>query len=234
MIWRFPTSGQLVTSWRPLRARQFRQRPPALPEVDGAVARRIFVENEPPTVAAPALLRSLADYDALVGGRLATATAIPDPLDQMLPRLKPTELRDQFDAPLKGETGKTGVLWTAARPNARQEMSLRETLAFLCSREIARKDKRRIEMSFGLRRPRLQRYGRSDVWSRPRETKVPDVDPDDHPRDEAKRNGLLRARFDARRLRQVRRACGGRGRRRRRPCRAARRRPEAARSPGRA
>ncbi len=35
---------------------------------DGAVVRRIFVEGEPPTVAGPALLRSLAEYKAMVGG----------------------------------------------------------------------------------------------------------------------------------------------------------------------
>ncbi len=29
-------------------------------------------------------------------------------------------------------------------------MSLRDALAFLCEREIARKDQRRIDMSFGL------------------------------------------------------------------------------------
>jgi len=54
----------------------------------------------------------------------------------MLTRLKLTAIRDQLDALLDEA--------------ARQEMSLRETLAFLCSREIARKDQRRIEMSFGL------------------------------------------------------------------------------------
>jgi len=64
------------------------------------------------------------------------ATALPDPLGQMLTRLKLTAIRDQLD--------------TLLDEAARQEMSLRETLAFLCSREIARKDQRRIEMSFGL------------------------------------------------------------------------------------
>ena len=63
-------------------------------------------------------------------------TALPDPLDQMLTRLKLTAIRDQLDALLDEA--------------ARQEMSLRETLSFLCSREIARKDQRRIDMSFGL------------------------------------------------------------------------------------
>lgn len=35
---------------------------------DGAVVRRIVVEEEPPVAAAPALLRPLAEYEALVGG----------------------------------------------------------------------------------------------------------------------------------------------------------------------
>ena len=76
------------------------------------------------------------------------ATPAPDPLDQMLTRLKLTAVRDQLD----------GLLDEAARG----ELSMRETLAFLCEREIARKERaivrhrseddgeRRIEMSFGL------------------------------------------------------------------------------------
>ncbi len=59
-----------------------------------------------------------------------------DELDRMLTRLKLTAVRDQLD----------GLLDEAARG----EMTLREALAFLCEREIARKDQRRIEMSFGL------------------------------------------------------------------------------------
>jgi hypothetical protein len=35
---------------------------------DGAAVRRIVVEEEPPVAAAPALLRPLAEYEALVGG----------------------------------------------------------------------------------------------------------------------------------------------------------------------
>lgn len=35
---------------------------------DGAVVRRIVVEAEPPTMAGAALLRPLAEYEALVGG----------------------------------------------------------------------------------------------------------------------------------------------------------------------
>ena len=61
-----------------------------------------------------------------------------DSLIQMLTRLKLTAIRDQLDN-LIDEAG-------------RQELSIREALAFLCEREIARKDQRRIEMSFGLAR----------------------------------------------------------------------------------
>ena len=35
---------------------------------------------------------------------------------------------------------------------ARRELTLAETVAFLCEREIARKDERRIEMALGLAR----------------------------------------------------------------------------------
>jgi DNA replication protein DnaC len=54
-------------------------------------------------------------------------------LQAMLTRLKLTAIRDQLD----------GLLDEAAR----LEMTLREALAFLCEREIARKDQRRIEMA---------------------------------------------------------------------------------------
>jgi DNA replication protein DnaC len=60
----------------------------------------------------------------------------PGELDRMLTCLKLTAVRDQLD----------GLLDEAARG----EMTLRDALAFLCEREIARKDQRRIEMSFGL------------------------------------------------------------------------------------
>jgi DNA replication protein DnaC len=56
----------------------------------------------------------------------------------MLTRLKLTAVRDQLDT-LLGEA-------------ARRELTLAETLAFLCEREIARKDERRIEMALGLAR----------------------------------------------------------------------------------
>lgn len=51
----------------------------------------------------------------------------------MLSRLKLTAIRDQLD--------------TLLDEAARREMTLRETLAFLCEREVARKDERRIEMA---------------------------------------------------------------------------------------
>lgn len=50
----------------------------------------------------------------------------------MLTRLKLTAIRDQLDSLLDEA--------------ARRELTLRETLAFLCEREIARKDERRIQM----------------------------------------------------------------------------------------
>ena len=50
----------------------------------------------------------------------------------MLTRLHLTAIRDQLDSLLDEA--------------ARQELTLRETLAFLCQREIARKDERRIQM----------------------------------------------------------------------------------------
>ena len=59
-----------------------------------------------------------------------------DDLDRMLTRLKLTAMRDQLDSLLDEAV--------------RGEMTLRDALAFLCEREIARKDQRRIDMSFGL------------------------------------------------------------------------------------
>ena len=56
----------------------------------------------------------------------------------MLNRLKLTAIRDQLDS-LIDEAG-------------RRELTIREALALFCEREIARKDERRIEMSFGLAR----------------------------------------------------------------------------------
>ena len=59
-----------------------------------------------------------------------------DDLDRMLTRLKLTAMRDQLD----------NLLDEAVRG----KMTLRDALAFLCEREIARKDQRRVDMSFGL------------------------------------------------------------------------------------
>jgi DNA replication protein DnaC len=55
-----------------------------------------------------------------------------DTLIDMLTRLKLTAIRDQLD--------------TLLDEAARREMTLREALGFLCQREIARKDERRVEM----------------------------------------------------------------------------------------
>ena len=62
----------------------------------------------------------------------------PDHLERMLTRLKLTAIRDQLDE-LLDEAG-------------RGELTIREALTLFCEREIARKDQRRIEMSFGLAR----------------------------------------------------------------------------------
>ena len=56
-----------------------------------------------------------------------------DALPRMLTRLKLTAIRDQLD----------GLLDEASR----RDLTLREALAFVCEREIARKDERRIEMA---------------------------------------------------------------------------------------
>ena len=61
-----------------------------------------------------------------------------DHLVAMLNRLKLTALRDQLDS-LIDEA-------------ARQDLTIRDALALFCEREIARRDQRRIEMSFGLAR----------------------------------------------------------------------------------
>src|SRR6201999_583611 len=61
-----------------------------------------------------------------------------DHLMAMLNRLKLTVLRDQLDS-LIDEAG-------------RQDLTIRDALALFCEREIARRDQRRIDMSFGLAR----------------------------------------------------------------------------------
>jgi DNA replication protein DnaC len=61
-----------------------------------------------------------------------------DPLARMLTRLKLTAIRDTLDSLLDEA--------------ARRELTLREALALLCEREIARKDERRIEMGLSIAR----------------------------------------------------------------------------------
>ena len=56
-----------------------------------------------------------------------------DTVLSMLSRLKLTAIRDQLD--------------TLLDEAARRELTLREALAFLCQREVARKDERRIDMA---------------------------------------------------------------------------------------
>ena len=82
--------------------------------------------------AAPVLLRPLAEYEAGGRGRLVMT---PDQatLDGLLTRLHLTAIRDQLDSLLDDA--------------ARRELTLRETLALLCEREIARRNERRIEMA---------------------------------------------------------------------------------------
>jgi DNA replication protein DnaC len=65
-------------------------------------------------------------------------SALPDPLNEMLTRLKLTAVRDQLDV-LLDEAG-------------RQDLTLRETLVLLCEREIARKNARRVDMTLKLAR----------------------------------------------------------------------------------
>jgi DNA replication protein DnaC len=62
--------------------------------------------------------------------------AEPAHLEQMLGRLKLTAIRDQLDSLLDEA--------------AQGELTLRETLALFCEREIARKDERRIEMAMSI------------------------------------------------------------------------------------
>lgn len=59
-----------------------------------------------------------------------------DNLEQMLTRLKLTGIRDQMD--------------TLLDEASRQDLTLRETLAFLCEAEVARKDQRRIAMGLSI------------------------------------------------------------------------------------
>jgi len=70
----------------------------------------------------------------------AALVSPPDPaaLHAMLTRLKLTAIRDQLD--------------TLLADAARRELTLVETVAYRCEREIARKDARRIDMALGLAR----------------------------------------------------------------------------------
>jgi DNA replication protein DnaC len=63
-------------------------------------------------------------------------SAETDDLIQMLTRLKLTAIRDQLDALLDEA--------------ARRQMSLRQTVVFLCEAEVARKDERRVHMAQSL------------------------------------------------------------------------------------
>ena len=54
-------------------------------------------------------------------------------LEAMLTRLRLTAIRDQLDSLLDEA--------------ARRELSLREAIAFVCEREISRRNERRIEMA---------------------------------------------------------------------------------------
>lgn len=74
-----------------------------------------------------------------------------DALVAMLDRLKLTAIRDQLDSLLDEA--------------ARSEMTLREALGFLVSREIARRDERRIEMATKLAQFSLVRELAGFDWS---------------------------------------------------------------------
>ena len=86
----------------------------------------------------------------------ATLVSPPDPatLDAMLTRLKLTAIRDQLD--------------TLLAEAARRELTLIETVAYLCEREIARKDARRIDMALGLARfPMVRELSGYDFAAQP-------------------------------------------------------------------
>jgi hypothetical protein len=77
-----------------------------------------------------------------------------DRLTAMLTRLKLTAIRDQLGSLLDEAT--------------RDELSLRESLALLCEREIARKDSRRIEIAIGLARfPYARDFAGFDFLAQP-------------------------------------------------------------------
>ena len=61
-----------------------------------------------------------------------------DHLTGLLNRLKLTALRDQLD--------------NLVDEASRRDLTIRESLTLFCEREVARRDQRRIDMSFGLAR----------------------------------------------------------------------------------
>jgi DNA replication protein DnaC len=88
----------------------------------------------------------------------ARAALGPAPDLQLLPaqltRLKLPAIRDQLD--------------TLLAEAARRELTLAETVALLCEREIARKDERRIEMALGLARfPMVRDLASYDFGAQP-------------------------------------------------------------------
>ena len=86
----------------------------------------------------------------------AALVSPPDPatLDAMLTRLKLTAIRDQLD--------------TLLAEAARRELTLVETVAYLCEREITRKDARRIDMALGLARfPMVRELSGYDFAAQP-------------------------------------------------------------------
>lgn len=77
-----------------------------------------------------------------------------DPLERMLTRLKLTAVRDTLESLLD--------------EIARRELTQREALVFLCEREIARKDERRIEMGLSIARfPFVRDLGSFDFAAQP-------------------------------------------------------------------
>lgn len=79
---------------------------------------------------------------------------VPDPLVQMLTRLRLSAIRDQLD--------------TLLDEAARRELNLRDALQFLCEREIARKDERRITMGLKLAKfPAVRELSGFDFGAQP-------------------------------------------------------------------
>jgi len=108
----------------------------------GRVARIVRVpgygEHEEMPVPVSVLLRPFGGVRSCGRRGLVMGVHTQDDLDRMLTQRKLTAMRDQLDSLLDEAV--------------RGEMTLRDALAFLCEREIAREDHRRIDMSFGLLR----------------------------------------------------------------------------------